>query len=129
MLLQAIFILTFHFVWTTSALQCLNCKQTLNLESFEMINTTRPECNLVDAQYLSCSQLLHVRYSEKEASIQFEATPIESLVLSNAIQMMTNTTMIWLEKFQFKRTFQIFCFHNNACKADAINDIYVAGEF
>jgi len=74
-------------------------------------------------------QLLEIGYTPKRtASILFEATPSESLVLSNAAKMMTNTTMIWLNKNQFIRTFEIFCFNANACKADTINDIYVEGE-
>ena len=128
MLWRVIFILTLHFVWITSALQCHNCSQVLNLPSSERVNTTRPECSLMDAQYSSCSQLLHIRYPEKKASILFEASPSESLILSNAAQMMTNTTMIWLDKIQFDRTFQIFCFDTNACTTDSINNIYVQGK-
>jgi hypothetical protein len=128
MLLRAFFILTFHFIWTTSALQCLNCSQTLGLNLSETIDTTRFGCNSVNAQYSSCSQLLHVRYPKREASIVFEASPAESLVLFNVPQIMTNTTMIWLDKYQFERIFQIFCFHANACNADVISNIYLEGK-
>jgi hypothetical protein len=72
--------------------------------------------------------MLHVRYSEKEASVRFEASPSESLVLSNTAQIMTNTTQIWFKDVQIERTFQIFCFNTNACKADAISNIYDEGE-
>jgi hypothetical protein len=128
MLLRAIFILTVYFVWTTSAFQCIDCSQTLDIRSSEIINTSRSECKPVNASYSSCSQLLHVRYSANTASIVFEASPSESLVLSNAAHIMTNTTMIWLEKIQFDRIFQIFCFNDNTCKPDAISNIYLEGE-
>jgi hypothetical protein len=128
MLLRAIFILTVAIACITSDLQCLNCIQTLNLKSSETIDTTKPKCDLVDAKYSSCSQLLQVRYSEEKASVRFETNPVESLVLSNAAQIMTNTTLIWLNKVQIERIFEIFCFNNNACKADAINNIYHEGE-
>jgi hypothetical protein len=128
MLLQATFILTFHFVWTKSDFQCLDCSQTLDMSSSDIINTNRSECKPVNASYSSCSQLLHVRYSTNNASIVFEASPSESLVLSNAGQIMTNTTMIWLNKIQFDRIFQIFCFNNNTCKPDAISNINREGE-
>jgi hypothetical protein len=129
MLLQTIFIFTFPFVCTIADLQCLKCSQTLDITSSETIDTNRPECSSVNAPYSSCSQLLEIGYAPKgTASILFEASPSEPLVLSNAAQMMTNTTMIWLDKYQFIRTFQIFCFDNNACKTDSINNIYVQGE-
>lgn len=127
MLLRIILIITFHFFWTTLALECLNCNQILNLKSSETINTDRPECSLVDVQYESCSQLLHIQYQSDSASVVFEPTPHESLVLFNAGQIMMNTTMIWLNKIQFNRIFQIFCFHTGACKADVIKNIYIQG--
>ncbi len=129
MLLQTIFIFTFPFVCTISDLQCLKCSQTFNIMLPETIDTNRPECSSVNATYSSCSQLLDIGYTPtRTASVLFEASPSESLVLSNAAKMMTNTTMIWLDKYQFIRTFQIFCFNNNACKADTISSIYVEGE-
>ncbi len=128
MLLQVSCILIFHFVWVTSALQCLNCEQTLNLESSETINTSRSECKLGEPQQSPCSQLLHVRYSEKSASVSFKAASNELLILPNAARLMTNTTKIWLDKNQMERTFQIFCFDGQACNASAISDIYIQGE-
>ena len=128
MLLKAIFILTLSFFCPTSALQCLDCNQKLNLESSEIINTARSECKFVDAPYSTCLQSLHVRYFKKEASVQFGINPTELLVLSNAEQIITNTTMIWLEKNQFERTFKIDCFNNDSCKESIMNNIYAAGE-
>ena len=128
MLLRASFIIIFHFVWTTWTLQCPKCDQTLPLTSSEMINTNRSECNPIDAEHSSCSQLLHIRYLKENAYVLFEPSPSESLVLSNAEQIMKNTTMIWLNKVQFERTFQILCFHTNACTTDAINRIYAEGK-
>ncbi len=129
MLLQIILILTFHSVWPASDIQCFDCSQTFNLTSSEMIQTNRTECGMVNAPYSSCSQLLHVRYEKKEASVVFKPNFDESLVLSNAARMMTNTTMIWLDDYRFERIFQIFCFNNNACKADTISHIYAAGKW
>jgi hypothetical protein len=82
------------------------------------------ECKLEDAQHGSCLQLLHVQYSDNTASILFEATPGESLVLSNRAQVMINETTIWLDKIKFDRKIQIYCRNSDACKADIIKDIY-----
>jgi hypothetical protein len=128
MMLRAIYLLTFYFFCTASALDCLSCTQNLNLISTEIINTSAPGCNLVNAQYSNCLQQLHIQYSKGEGSVLFQANPAESLVLSNVAQIMTNTTTIWLNKVQFERTFQISCFNYNACRTDLINDIYIEGK-
>jgi hypothetical protein len=128
MLLQVSCILIFHFFWVTSALQCHDCKQTFNLTSSETINTNKMGCNLVDTPYSSCSQLLHVQYSEKSASVFFAASPSESPMLPTAARLMINTTMIWLDRLQLDRIFQIFCFDANACSTNAINDTYMQRE-
>ena len=127
-MLRVICFLNFYFFCTTSALDCLSCTQNLNLISTEIINTSAPGCNFVNAQYSNCLQQLHIQYSKGEGSILFQANPAESLVLINVAQIMTNTTMIWLKKFQFERTFQISCFNHNACRTDLINNIYTEGK-
>ena len=127
-MLRAIYLLSFYFFCTASALDCLSCTQNLNLTLTETINTSAPGCNFVNAQYSNCLQQLHIQYSKGESSISFQANPAESLVLTNVAQIMTNTTMIWLKKFQFERTFQISCFNHNACRTDLINDIYIEGK-
>lgn len=128
MLLRVVFILIFQTVWTTSDLVCPKCERSLNFKLPETINTTKFECVTANAQYTSCSQRLHIQYFEKNATVLFEATPSADLVLSNTAQIMTNTTMIWLEEIQFYRTIEILCFHTAACKENTIDNIYIEGK-
>lgn len=130
MLLASILILILYSAETTWALPCLHCSRTSSLDSSSMMSISNTDECLVTSQtqYSSCSQLLHIDYHKNNASVLFEPSPKEILEVSNAALIMTNKTMIWLDKFQLERTFQILCFHANACKADNMNQIYENGK-
>lgn len=86
------------------------------------------ECaQIAQIEDLGCSQLLQIQYPKDSATVLFQPNSNEIFELSNAAQIMTNKTMIWLDKYQFERTFQILCFHANACTTDTINQTYVNG--
>ncbi len=132
MMLRIVFVLTFFCICETLALQCMNCNVELDPRSSESINTTLSSCPLVTAQHASCSQLLRERYTgrneEKEMSVKFEPSQEKHLELSNAAQIMTNTTTIWLDQVEIERKFEIICFNSDACTADAIKNIYYGRE-
>ena len=127
MLLKAAFIFILYLIEVTWALECFDCSRTFPFPSTPAIDTNGCDLTSKD-QYKSCSQFLHIRYSEKNANILFEPSPNEILELSNAPQVMTNKTMIWLNDYQFERTFQIHCFDPNACTTDSINRTYANGK-
>ena len=127
MLLAAVFILSCHLMGTTWALDCLDCTRTFSLDSTGTINTDGCSLNS-ERQYSSCSQLLQIDYYKKNATLIFKPSSDDVLDLSNAPQVMTNKTMIWLNDFQFERTFQILCFHANACTTDTLNQTYANGK-
>ncbi|CAF1407464.1 unnamed protein product [Adineta steineri] len=123
MILQVIFILYLHYICRALSLQCRSCDQKLDLTVSD-INTNISECKFVDAPYASCSQRLHIRYVKNETSVVLRASAEEPLVLTNEAQIMINTTLIWLTKFQLERIFQIDCFDSTQCEKDTINHTY-----
>ena len=131
-MLRIIFFLTFFCICETLILQCMNCSETLDPRSSESINTILSSCPREPAQHLSCSQLLRERYTgrdeEKQMSAKFEPSPEKYLPLSNAAQIMTNTTTIWLNQVEIERKFELLCYNNDACTTDAIKNIYDGGE-
>ncbi|CAF0816743.1 unnamed protein product [Adineta steineri] len=123
MILQVIFIVYLHYICRALSLQCRSCDQKLDLTVSD-INTNISDCKFVDAPYASCSQRLHVRYTKNETSVVLRASSDEPLLLTNEAQIITNTTLIWLTKFQLERIFQIDCFDSTQCEKDTINHTY-----
>ena len=90
--------LIFHLSTTTSALECLSCVHTFDIDSSEVVNTSSAGCRLESGSNTICTAMLQITYEKKEATTIFSGMSDEVLILTNQAKIVTNSVMIWLNK-------------------------------
>ena len=92
----SISILTLYLPVAVSQLQCLECNQKLNLILSESINTTRPDCELVNGSL--CTLTLTIDYAKREGNANFGYTDNDAFILINGDTDLVHSMSIWLDK-------------------------------
>jgi hypothetical protein len=126
------YLITFVFILylpiKSLAIECFTCSQKLQFGSSDVLNTTRPDCNKVNALGELCFASLNARFDYKIASVDFSHVPEELMILSNAIRFTLNSTTIWFKKEAMLYSAQFFCVDSAVCAQD-MNETYNRSTF
>jgi hypothetical protein len=121
--LLAIFTFVFQLPVITASFHCVKCSQTLELNSSQSINITRPECQLKNETSTMCTAELRIDYEQNNASVLFDGLSQDSLNVSEGTVIITHNMQISFDSSRLQRTVQVYCFRNRSC-IDKINEIY-----
>lgn len=121
-----------HITGPTLGLQCPRCEYTTSFWLEESISTALSKCNdFVPSS--SCLQSLHIRYDQNEATVSFEPTPNDILILPTISTTMVNKTVIWFKNgnspIKVNRYFDIYCSTNDTCTKERLINIFDKGTF
>ncbi len=94
----ATFVLILYLPVATLAIECLKCDQKLKLNSSDVLNTTRSECQKTTESSDMCMVSLTIDFEKKTATAYFGHVPNEASILSNENKIIIDMITIWFNK-------------------------------
>jgi hypothetical protein len=126
--LPIIFALIFQSSITIASDQCIECTQTLNLTSSEMINTARPECKQQNITSTMCMATLRIDYEQNNALVSFNGSSEDSLNITIQNRIFTHNVQISFAPAKLESMLQVYCMYSSSCIRD-IQHVYRKGKF
>ncbi len=121
------FALIFYLPAATLAIQCIQCQQKLDLNSSEVLTTTRSECIKKNELGDMCLATLSIDFESKTAVANLSHLPDQALIFSNGNKITTDKLTIWFNKNIASQSIQLIGIDNEADLQD-LNKTYNKSE-
>ncbi|CAF1295138.1 unnamed protein product [Adineta steineri] len=105
------------------AIKCLECDQIIKLDSSQVLNTTRSECEPKDKSSQMCMSMLTYQFGNENASVIFTHLPEQVMIFTNEHKINTKSISMLFNKDITTISFQSMCLNSSDCVED-VNKTY-----